>query len=109
MVQAVVMVTDWIWGVSVGDLAGSFAVWVETLLPVKQSDVEALHWVCSPLTSVFMATGAGHAQLESKVGTNRALQCEKHVKPVQCNFYPCDSFNKSKNAFCSTQNLVFMK
>ncbi len=35
-----------------GDLAGSFAVWVETLLPVKQSDVEALHWVCSPQLSV---------------------------------------------------------
>lgn len=62
-----------------GDLAGSFAVWVETLLPVKQSVVEALHWVCSPLTSVFMGTEAGDAQLESKVNTNRALQCEERV------------------------------
>lgn len=65
-----------------GDLAGSFAVWVETLLPVKQSVVEALHWVCSPLTSVFMGTEAGDAQLESKVNTNRALQCEELLSAI---------------------------
>lgn len=102
MVQAVVMVTDW---VSVGDLAGSFVVWVQTLLPVKQSDVEAQHWVCSPLTSMFMITEAGEAQLESKVNPNRALQCEEGIKPAQCHFYLRNFCNKSKNGFCLTQNM----
>lgn len=83
--------------VSAGDLTGSFAVWVETLLPVKQSDVEALHRVCSPLTSVFMAIGTGDAQLESKVNTNRALQCEERVEPAQ----ECLLFN--------IKDVVFMK
>lgn len=83
-----------------GDLAGSFAVWVETLLPVKQSVVEALHWVCSPLTSVFMGTEAGDAQLESKVNTNRALQCEERVETAQCHFYLCAIFaTKARMAF----------
>lgn len=118
MVQAVVMVTDW----SVGDLAGSFAVWVETLLPVKQSDVEALHRVCSPLTSVFMATGAGDAQspksiqtehcsvkrvsnLFSAIFTYAILSTKARMPFVQhktCSFYEVGQVLSFSHPFCMT-------